>query len=269
MAAPVPQTTANDIADKLNDYRTLPFKKLDKGNITGQILQKKIKELKKVDLAKGYLLQGILHGFNHKITLMEENFEIARNNGESYYSIFFARLACLKYNGLFHQAIDKLKNFKFDISSADKEVLYLYISQLLYFCMNQTLSSLSEQIKKSKIKINNISENIDYFIKNSSQLEESITTSIFVEMHTYLFQKRVTINDFVYEYDEEQQINFCNMTVNFFDENGEYIEFDQDNFIDFDIEFQRHLINFAEKENLNIDNLIITLIPNEFDSELS
>ncbi|PCL21277.1 hypothetical protein CPT77_02750 [Snodgrassella alvi] len=267
MAAPVPQTKANDISNKFIAYSKQPFKKLDKGNILGKILQKEIKELRNVDLAQGYFFQGILHGFKHEFTLMKDSFDIARNHGQNYYSIFFAHLGCLKYNGLYYQAIDKLKNFKFDISSADKQDLYLYTVQLSYFCMNQTLSSLSEQLKKSEIKINNIYKNIDYFIKNTSELEESITTLIFAEMYTYLFQKRAYINDSAYKYDEELQINFFNMNVDFFDENGEYIEFDQDNFIDFDIEFQRHLINFAEKENLNIDNLIITLIPNEFDSD--
>jgi len=269
MAAPVPQTKANDISKKFVAYSKQPFKKLDKGNILGKILQKEIKELRNVDLAQGYFFQGILHGFKHEITLMKDSFDIARNHGQNYYSIFFAHLGCLEYNGLFYQAIDELKNFKFDISNADIQDLSFYIAHLSYFCMNQTLSSLSEQLKKSEVKINDISENLDYFIKNTSELEESITTLIFAEIYTYLFQKRAHINDSAYEYDEELQINFFNMNVDFFDENGEYIEFDQDNFIDFDIEFQRHIINFAEKENLNIDNLIFTLIPNEFDSELS
>jgi len=268
MAAPVPQTTANDLVEKLNAYySTKPFKKLDKSNFTWKFLQREINKLKVVSADQGYLLQAVLYGLGHEINSMKESFDIARNNGANSYAIFFNQLGCLKYNGLFYQTIDELKNFKFDISRANKNHLSLYIIELLNFCMNQTLNSLSEQIKKSGININNISKNIDYFIKNSSQLKESITTLIFAEMYTYLFQKRVTITNIVYEYDEEQQINFFNIIVNFFDENGEYIKFNQDNFIDFDIEFQRHLINFAEKENLNIDNLIITLIPNEFDSD--
>nr|WP_279040979.1 hypothetical protein [Snodgrassella alvi] len=269
MAAPVAQTIANDLVEKLNAYSTKPFKKLDKSSITWKILQREINKLKMVSAGEGYLLQAGLYGIGHEINSMKESFDIARNNGANSYTIFFTQLGCLKYNGLFYQAIDELKNFKFDILSLDKDNLYLYLTQLSLFGMNQTLIDLSERIKKSEIKIEDIFENIDYFIENSSQLEESITTSIFLEMYTYLFQKRATTTNIVYGYDEELQINFFNMGVNFFDENGEYIKFDQDNFIDFDIEFQRHLINFAEKENLNIDNLIITLIPNEFDSELS
>lgn len=267
MAAPVPQTIASDLAKKINDYMKQPFKKLDRGSFTWKILQKEIDKLKKVSAGEGYLLQAGLYGLGHEINSMKESFDIARNNGVNSYTIFFAQYGSLKYNGLFRQAFDELKNSKFNILNLDKKDLRSYVNTLSYFCMNQTLNSLSEQIKRSEIKINDLSDNVDYFIKNSSQLEESITTSIFLEMYTYLFQKKATVTDFVYEYDEELQINFFNMGVNFFDENGEYIKFNQDNFIDFDIEFQRHLINFAEKENLNIDNLIITLIPNEFDSD--
>lgn len=269
MAAPVPQTIAGNLAEKLNNYLANPFKKLYKDDFIWKRLHDEINKLIKVNPGQGYLLQAVLYGLAHEITLMKESFDIARDKGQSYYSIFFNYLNCLKYNGSFYQVIDELKNFKFDISIANKNHLSSYIIDLLNFCMNQTLNSLSEQIKKSGIKINNISKNIDYFIKDSSQLKESITTLIFAEMHTYLFQKKVSMERIIYEYNEELQINFFNMNVNFFDENGKYIKFDQDNFIDFDIEFQRHLINFAEQENLNIDNLIITLIPNEFDSELS
>lgn len=259
MVAPVPQTTANDLREKLKVYFDKPFKKINKGSFKWEILQREINKLKKVSLGEGYLLQAKLYGLEHEIALMKESFNIARNCGESPYTIFFAQLSCLKYNGLFYQAIDELKNFKFNIFSLNKKDLRLYVNTLLYFCMNQTLNSLSEQIKRSEIKINDLSDNVDYFIKNSSQLEESVTTLIFAEMYTYLFQKRVDITNIVYEYEEEKQINYFDMSVNFFDENGEYIEFDKDNFIDFDFKFQIHLIKFAEKENLNIDNLIITL----------
>ena len=101
--------------------------------------------------------------------------------------------------------------------------------------------------------------------------DEDIYSPVLAEAYTYLFQNKVGLKSFEYEFDEEQQAIFIEFFVTFYNENGDEIELSEKDFIDFDIKFQKHWINYAAQKNLDTDNLILSLTPFRYlsDSEIS
>ena len=158
-----------------------------------------------------------------------------------------------------------------DISKLSMISLKEYIELLIEFGMNKTLTLFLKQLDKLNIKIDNQvlqRRNLKQVLKH---FDEDIYSPVLAEAYTYLFQNKVGINFSVYEYDEEQQAIFIELFITFYNENGDEIELNEKDFIDFDIKFQKHWINYAAQKNLDTDNLILSLTPFGYlsDSEIS
>lgn len=268
--APIPASKANDILDELLGYYfTNPFKKIDKKSFKWQRIRKDVNDLKKVSYV-GYLLQACLYALDHDLRSMEYCFEIVKNNG-GYPTLSFYRINCYFYNGLFHKILSELRLLQSDISKLSMISSTQHIDFLAEFGMNKTLNLFLKQLEKLNVKIDNPSLSIDNTKLVLDYFDEDIYSPVLAEAHTYLFQNKVGINFYVYEYDGEQQAIFIDYFVIFYNENGDEIELSEKDFIDFDIKFQKHWINYAAQNNLDTDNLILSLTPFGYlsDSEIS
>lgn len=269
-SAPIPATIANDIFNEMWEYILHPHKKIDTRSLKWLRLKKNVDNLKKNSPIEGYLLQAILHALNHNLRSMEECFNIIKNNG-GYPNIIFYQIICLFYNGLNHRILKELKLLQSDISKLPLGKLTIYIQILTNFGMNRTLISLLEKLKKLDIKISDSimkRHNLNHVLKH---FDEDRYAPILAEATTYLFNNKIETNIYVYEYDEEQQAIFIEYFIIFYNENGDEIELSEKDFIDFDIKFQKHWINYAAQKNLDTDNLILSLTPFGYlsDSEIS
>ena len=130
--------------------------------------------------------------------------------------------------------------------------------------MNKTLTLFLNQLEKMNIKVDNLVQPMDNLKLVLEHFDEDIYSPVLAEAYTYLFQNKVGLKSFEYEFDEEQQAIFIELFVTFYNENGDEIELSEKKFIDFDIKFQKHWINYAAQENLATDNLILSLTPFEY-----
>lgn len=257
--APIPAPKTNDIRDELRYYFKNPFKKIDKSSLKWQRIRKDINDLKK-DSNEGYLLQACLYAMDHDLRSMENCFGIVNNNG-GHPTLSFYRINCYFYNGLFHETLNELRLLQSDISKLSMISSTQYIYFLTAFGMNKTLTLFLNQLKKLNIKIDNQILSMDNQKLVLEHFDEDIYSPVLAEAYTYLFQNKVVIETFEYEYDEEQQAIFIELFITFYNENGDVIELGEKDFIDFDIKFQRHWINYAAQKNLDTDNLILSLTP--------
>ena len=267
--APIPASKANDILDELHYYFTNRFKKIDKNSFKWHRIRKEVDALKK-DSNEGYLLQACLYALDHNIKSMENCFQIVKNNGG--HPVFFLyRINCYFYNGLFHETLNELRLLQSDISKLAIINTTQHINFLTEFGMNKTLNLFLKQLEKLNVKINNQFLSIGNTKLVLEYFDGDIYSSVLAEANTYLFQNKVDIFIYVYEYDEEQQAIFIEYFIIFYNENGDEIELSEKDFIDFDIKFQKHWINYAAQKNLDTDNLILSLTPFGYlsDSEIS
>lgn len=267
--APIPASKANDILDELHYYFTNRFKKIDKNSFKWHRIRKEVDALKKHS-NEGYLLQACLYALDHDLRSMENCFEIVKNNG-GYPTFSFYRINCYLYNGLFHETLNELRLLQSDISKLARINITQHIDFLTDFGMNKTLNLFLKWLEKLNVKIDNPSLSIGNAKLVLDYFDEDIYSPVLAEAHTYLFQNKVDKFIYVYEYDEEQQAIFIEYFVIFYNENGDEIELSEKDFIDFDIKFQKHWINYAAQKNLDTDNLILSLTPFGYlsDSEIS
>ena len=267
--APLPALKIDDITDELNGYFSNPLKKIDKTSSKwGQIIRD-VDELKKVSI-EGYLFKACLHALNLDIGSAEVCFDIVNNNG-GHPDLSIYRINCYLYNGQFHKTLNKLRLLQSDISKLANISSIEYIKFLTEFGMNKTLTLFLNQLKKLNIKIDNQVLSMDNLKLVLEHFNEDIHSPVLAEAYTYLFQKKVDSKIYKYEYDEEQQAIFIELFIVFCNENGDEIELSEKDFIDFDIKFQKHWINYAAQKNLDTDNLILSLTPFRYlsDSEIS
>ena len=267
--APVPALKTNDILDELHYYFTNRFKKIDKNSFKWHRIRKEVGALKK-DSNEGYLLQACLYALDHNIKSMENCFQIVKNNGgHPAFSLY--RINCYFYNGLFHETLNELRLLRSDISKLAIINTTQHINFLTEFGMNKTLNLFLKQLEKLNVKIDNQSLSISNTKLVLDYFDEDIYSPVLAEAHTYLFQNKVDKFIYVYEYDEEQQAIFIEYFIIFYNENGDEMELSEKDFIDFDIKFQKHWINYAAQKNLDTDNLILSLTPFGYlsDSEIS
>lgn len=267
--APVPALKTNDILDELHYYFTNRFKKIDKNSFKWHRIRKEVDALKKHS-NEGYLLQACLYALDHDLRSMENCFEIVKNNG-GYPTLSFYRINCYLYNGLFHETLNELRLLQSDISKLARIDITQHIGFLTDFGMNKTLNLFLKQLEKLNVKIDNQVLSMDNLKLVLEHFNEDIHSPVLAEAYTYLFQKKVDSKIYKYEYDEEQQAIFIELFIVFCNENGDEIELSEKDFIDFDIKFQKHWINYAAQENLDTDDLILTLTPLGYltDSEIS
>ena len=267
--APIPASKANDILDELRYYFKNPFKKIDKSSLKWQRIRKDINDLKKVSYV-GYLLQACLYAMDHDLRSMENCFGIVNNNGR-HPTLSFYRINCYFYNGLFHKTLNELKLLQSDISKLSMISSTQYINFLTEFGMDKTLDLFLKQLEKLNIKIDNQAISMDNQKVVLEHFNEDIYSPVLAEAYTYLFQNKVGLTTYKYEYDEEQQAIFIELFITFYNENGNEIELSEKDFIDFDIKFQKYWINYAAQKNLDTDNLILSLTPLGYlsDSEIS
>ena len=267
--APIPILKTNDILNEIHSYVTSRFKKIDKNSFKWQRIRQNVNDLKKVS-NEGYLLQAYLYAINHDIRSMEDCFEIVKNNG-GHPAVSFFRISCYYHNGLFHKILNEIKLLQSDISKLSIISLKEYIEYLIEFGMNKTLTLFLKQLEKLNIKIDNQVLSMHKLKLVLEHFNEDIHSPVLAEAYTYLFRNKVGTNYSVFEYDEEQQAIFIEYFIIFYNENGDEIELSEKDFIDFDIKFQKHWINYAAHENINTDNLILTLTPLGYltDSEIS
>ena len=268
--APIPILKTNDIIAELFDYITNPFKIIDKGSSEWLKISKDVKAIKKRSFIEGYLLQAVLHALNNDEQSMEDCIRIVKNNG-GHDSLFFFQIGCYFYNGSFYKILNELKVAKLNLLKISRSYLTSYTLYLTHFGLNKTLASLSSKLKKLNIDINDVAQNSSNLNQVLEHFNEDIHSPILAEVSTYLFKNRIDFSTYLYEYDEEQQAIFIEYFVIFYNENGDEIELSEKDFIDFDIKFQKHWINYAAQKNLDTDNLILSLTPFRYlsDSEIS
>ena len=177
---------------------------------------------------EGFLLQAALHALNHNIPSMKECLEKIKSNG-GYSEIIPFKITSYLYNGLFHKTLNELKLLQSDIPNLTVISSKNYIKFLTEIGMNKTLTLFLNQLEKLNIKVDNLVQPMDNLKLVLEHFDEDIYSPVLAEAYTYLFQNKVGLKSFEYEFDEEQQAIFIELFVTFYNKNGDEIELSEKN----------------------------------------